>query len=127
MSSVDSKAGGAVPAAGSRVATKSELHHLGCAGADDGVLGGQSAPGADDGGLRAGLRVLYVLPAIVFLIPTALVSAELASGWSGGVFRWVTEGSLAEHGLRRGVAPVRDDDLLLPDVCCPSWPAPWPT
>ena len=35
---------------------------------------------------------LYVLPAIVFLIPTALVSAELASGWSGGVFRWVTEG-----------------------------------
>ena len=31
---------------------------------------------------------LYVLPAIIFLIPTALVSAELASGWSGGVFRW---------------------------------------
>lgn len=26
---------------------------------------------------------LYVLPAIVFLIPTALVAAELASGWSG--------------------------------------------
>jgi glutamate:GABA antiporter len=35
---------------------------------------------------------LYVLPAIVFLIPTALVSAELASGWSGGIYRWVTEG-----------------------------------
>ncbi|GAB17453.1 putative amino acid transporter [Gordonia effusa NBRC 100432] len=35
---------------------------------------------------------LYVLPAIVFLVPTALVSAELASGWSGGVYRWVTEG-----------------------------------
>src|SRR3954447_18376348 len=35
---------------------------------------------------------LYVLPAIVFLIPTALVSAELASGWDGGVYRWVTEG-----------------------------------
>lgn len=35
---------------------------------------------------------LYVLPAIVFLIPTALVSAELASGWPGGVYRWVTEG-----------------------------------
>src|SRR5687767_14918413 len=32
---------------------------------------------------------LYVLPAIVFLIPTALVSAELASGWDGGVYRWV--------------------------------------
>ncbi|GHE24995.1 amino acid transporter [Kitasatospora indigofera] len=35
---------------------------------------------------------LYVLPAIVFLLPTALVSAELASGWDGGVYRWVSEG-----------------------------------
>lgn len=35
---------------------------------------------------------LYVVPAIVFLIPTALVSAELASGWNGGVYRWVSEG-----------------------------------
>src|SRR3954453_15151967 len=42
---------------------------------------------------------LYVLPAIVFLIPTALVSAELASGWSGGVFRWVTEGISPNMGF----------------------------
>ena len=35
---------------------------------------------------------LYVVPAIVFLVPTALVSAELASGWEGGVYRWVSEG-----------------------------------
>lgn len=35
---------------------------------------------------------LYVVPAIVFLLPTSLVSAELASGWSGGVYRWVAEG-----------------------------------
>ncbi|MFI8105282.1 APC family permease [Streptomyces sp. NPDC086023] len=35
---------------------------------------------------------LYLLPAVVFLLPTALVSAELASGWSGGVYRWVAEG-----------------------------------
>ncbi|MEV6107219.1 APC family permease [Streptomyces sp. NPDC051940] len=35
---------------------------------------------------------LYLLPAVVFLLPTALVSAELASGWSGGVYRWVSEG-----------------------------------
>ncbi|RJP34781.1 MAG: amino acid permease [Actinobacteria bacterium] len=35
---------------------------------------------------------LYLLPAIVFLIPTALVSAELASGWDGGVYKWVSEG-----------------------------------
>ncbi|MGV9265329.1 APC family permease [Kitasatospora sp. NPDC003701] len=35
---------------------------------------------------------LYLVPAIVFLLPTALVSAELASGWEGGVYRWVSEG-----------------------------------
>lgn len=35
---------------------------------------------------------LYVLPAILFLIPTSLVAAELASGWEGGVYGWVREG-----------------------------------
>ncbi|MEV0095290.1 APC family permease [Streptomyces sp. NPDC050738] len=35
---------------------------------------------------------LYLLPAVVFLVPTALASAELASGWSGGIYRWVSEG-----------------------------------
>jgi putative glutamate/gamma-aminobutyrate antiporter len=42
---------------------------------------------------------LYVVPAIVFLMPTALVSAELASGWAGGVFRWVSEGISPRWGL----------------------------
>ena len=36
--------------------------------------------------------VLYVVPAVVFLVPAALVSAELASGWTGGVYDWVSEG-----------------------------------
>jgi glutamate:GABA antiporter len=35
---------------------------------------------------------LYLVPAIVFLMPTALVSAELASGWDGGVYNWVSQG-----------------------------------
>jgi amino acid transporter len=43
--------------------------------------------------------VLYVLPAIVFLIPAALVSAELASGWKGGVYTWVTEGISPKMGF----------------------------
>ena len=30
---------------------------------------------------------LYIVPAIMFLLPTSLVSAELASGWSGGHLR----------------------------------------
>jgi amino acid transporter len=36
--------------------------------------------------------VLYVIPAAVFLVPASLVSAELASGWAGGVYNWVSEG-----------------------------------
>lgn len=35
---------------------------------------------------------LYVLPAIVFLLPTSLVSAELASGYEGGLYNWVSRG-----------------------------------
>jgi hypothetical protein len=35
---------------------------------------------------------LYLLPALVFLLPTSLVSAELASGWDGGVYKWVSLG-----------------------------------
>src|SRR5262245_11844388 len=42
---------------------------------------------------------LYVVPAIVFLLPQALVAAELASGWAGGVFRWVSEGLSPRWGL----------------------------
>ncbi|MEY9854212.1 amino acid transporter [Leifsonia sp. EB41] len=35
---------------------------------------------------------LYLVPAILFLLPTSLVSAELASGWKGGVYNWVSTG-----------------------------------
>jgi amino acid transporter len=35
---------------------------------------------------------LYLIPAVLFLLPTSLVAAELASGWEGGVYRWVGEG-----------------------------------
>ena len=35
---------------------------------------------------------LYLLPAVVFLLPTSLVSAELASGYDGGVYNWVSRG-----------------------------------
>ncbi|MBO0884082.1 MAG: amino acid permease, partial [Mycobacterium sp.] len=42
---------------------------------------------------------LYLVPAIVFLLPQALVAAELASGWTGGVFRWVSEGMSPRWGL----------------------------
>ncbi len=44
---------------------------------------------------KEGLSLVFYLTfsLVVFLIPTALVSAELASGWpeEGGVFRWVSE------------------------------------
>src|SRR6516165_908856 len=42
---------------------------------------------------------LYVLPAVVFLLPVSLVAAELATGWQGGVYHWVEEGISAPMGL----------------------------
>ena len=42
---------------------------------------------------------LYVVPALVFLVPASLVAAELASGWQGGVYNWVSEGVSAPMGL----------------------------
>src|SRR6516164_9523550 len=42
---------------------------------------------------------LYVLPALVFLLPVSLVAAERASGWQGGVYNWVREGMSAPMGL----------------------------
>lgn len=38
-----------------------------------------------------GSIMLYLIPAIVFLVPTALVAAELATGWKGGIYVWVRE------------------------------------
>ncbi|GAA2931993.1 hypothetical protein GCM10020221_29730 [Streptomyces thioluteus] len=58
---------------------------------------------------------LYLLPAVVFLLPTALVSAELASGRPGGIYRWVSEGLSKPLGLPRRVVPVRDDHRVLPE------------
>ena len=42
---------------------------------------------------------LYILPAVVFLVPVSLVAAELASGWQGGIYNWVREGISAPMGL----------------------------
>lgn len=43
----------------------------------------------------------FVVAAIIFFIPTALVSAELATGWpmTGGVYAWVKEGIGARWGF----------------------------
>ncbi|GIG26985.1 APC family permease [Cellulomonas denverensis] len=38
-----------------------------------------------------GSITLFIIPAILFLVPTALVAAELATGWKGGVYTWVRE------------------------------------
>lgn len=34
---------------------------------------------------------LYLLPAVVFFIPVALVAAELGTGWNGGIYGWVKQ------------------------------------
>ncbi|MDR0431949.1 MAG: amino acid permease [Bifidobacteriaceae bacterium] len=49
-----------------------------------------------------GSVTLFVAPAILFLVPTALVSAELATTWRGGVYVWVREAM----GNRWGFAAI---------------------
>jgi putative glutamate/gamma-aminobutyrate antiporter len=55
------------------------------------VLSLRGLPAVAEYGL--GSIFYYVLAAVLFLVPTALVAAELATGWPerGGVFRWVGE------------------------------------
>lgn len=38
-----------------------------------------------------GAITIYLIPALFFMAPSALISAELATGWEGGVFTWVRE------------------------------------
>ncbi|WP_235511263.1 hypothetical protein [Agromyces sp. Root81] len=40
-------------------------------------------------GYGLGSITLFIIPAIFFLVPTALVAAELATGWKGGVFTFI--------------------------------------
>ncbi|MDR3107839.1 MAG: amino acid permease [Bifidobacteriaceae bacterium] len=38
-----------------------------------------------------GSVTMFVVPAVLFLIPTALVGAELATTWKGGIYVWVRQ------------------------------------
>ena len=99
MSSVESAAGSEMPVAASRAATRPNYITWTALAlmTVSSVASLRPAPTMAVYGLAC--VFLYVLPAIVFLIPTALVSAELASGWKGGVYRWVTEGISPNMGF----------------------------
>jgi hypothetical protein len=74
---------------------------------------------------------LYIVPAIVFLLPTALVSAELASGWPGGVYRWVSEGLSKPLGFLAVWCQFAMTIFYYPTsttrACWRSWRAHWRT
>src|SRR5277367_1757406 len=77
--------------AGGRLPSRTRLSWLALAFLTIGSVGDLgTAPAAAVFGLAS--VALYVLPAVVFLVPASLVSAELASGWPGGVYNWVAEG-----------------------------------
>ena len=68
---------------------------------------------------------LYVVPAIVFLLPTSLVSAELASGWDGGVYNWVAQGISKPMGFL-AVWCQFAMTIFITRACWGSWRARWP-
>lgn len=43
--------------------------------------------------------VLYLIPALMFFVPSALVSAELGASYDGGVYQWAKEGLGERWGL----------------------------
>ncbi len=102
MESIDASAGGgrapaAAAAAAPRVAPKYITWLTLAFMTTSSVASLRSAPTMAVYGLTA--VFLYVVPAIIFLLPQSLVAAELASGWKGGVFRWVSEGISSKWGL----------------------------
>jgi putative glutamate/gamma-aminobutyrate antiporter len=54
------------------------------------------------GAYGLGSVTMWLVPALVFLVPTALVGAELATTWKGGVYVWVREAM----GQRLGFAAI---------------------
>jgi putative glutamate/gamma-aminobutyrate antiporter len=46
-----------------------------------------------------GSVTMFVVPAVLFLMPTALVGAELATTWKGGVYMWVREAMSNRFGF----------------------------
>ena len=38
-----------------------------------------------------GSIMLFLIPAVVFFIPVALVASELGTGWNGGINGWVKQ------------------------------------
>lgn len=49
----------------------------------------RSLPAQAEYGLASIL--IYLIPVLLFFLPTAFVAAELATGWKGGIFVWVKE------------------------------------
>ncbi|WP_374285069.1 amino acid permease [Lactococcus sp.] len=43
--------------------------------------------------------ILYLIPALMFFIPSALVAAELGATYEGGIYQWAKEGLGARWGL----------------------------
>ena len=95
MSTADAAADQPIPAAGSRSATRARavpyISWIALAlMTTSSVASLRAAPTMAIYGLAC--VFLYLVPAIVFLLPTSLVSAELASGYDGGVYNWVARG-----------------------------------
>ena len=75
-----------------------------------GYLG--SAPATSVFGLAS--VFLYVLPALVFLVPVVAGRGGTGLGVAGRRLQLGERGHLCADGVARGLVPVRPDDLLLP-------------
>jgi hypothetical protein len=86
---------------------------LGGLGDDDHELRGQPSPLPTMAVYGLACIFLYPVPALVFLLPTSLVSVELASGWEGGVYNWVSLGISGVWISARGTKGVAGGGLII--------------
>ena len=102
--------------AGSADGRETDLHHVDDAGVHDDGLGGEPAQRADDGGLRPDVRV--PVSGAGDHLPAAAVAGRRRVGvrLDGRRVSLGERGPFPALGPVGGLVPVRDDDLLLPDV-----------
>ena len=62
---------------------------------------GSIAQLSDSATFGLGAITVYLIPALLFLLPVGLVSAELATSHEGGIFVWVREAFGTAPGSRR--------------------------
>ena len=86
---------------------------------------GSIAQLSDSATFGLGAITVYLIPALLFLLPVGLVSAELATSHEGGIFVWVREAFGDRTGFQATWFVFMNSVTLYPSLLsfgAPRWP-----